>query len=87
MTLEISGGANGAKACALRFQKVLLNLPLAGPVDVAPLMPLLPIMPDTAWLVRSARGNLRVKPSLVDATTGVKNIRLGFELSVTPAAP
>jgi phosphoglycerate dehydrogenase-like enzyme len=43
-------------------------------------------MPDAAWVVNSARGKVRVKPSLVDAKTGTKNIRLGFELTIEPAA-
>jgi len=64
-----------------------LALPIAGNVDVAPLMPPLPVMPDSSWIVRSARGNVRVKPVLVDAKTGVKSIRFGFDLTVGPASP
>ena len=85
LTLEMTNAANGAKACVLRFQSVMLNLPLTGPVDVASLLPVLPVMPDSAWIVRSARGDVRVKPSLVDAKTGAKSIRLGFDLQVAPA--
>ena len=85
LTLEMSAGANGAKACFLRFQSVVLNLPLTGPVDVASLLPALPVMPDSAWVVHSARGDVRVKPTLVDAKTGAKSIRLGFDLRATPA--
>jgi hypothetical protein len=86
LTLEVTSGANGAKACVLRFQSVVLNLPLTGPVDVASLLPALPVMPDSAWIVRSARGDVRVKPRLVDAKTGAKSIRLGFDLQVGAAA-
>lgn len=85
LTLDMKTGANGKKTCALRFDKVVLNLPLSGPVDVASLLPVLPIMPETAWTVDSARGKVRVKPDLVDAKTGAKNIRLAFDLAVTPA--
>jgi hypothetical protein len=85
LTLEMTGGANGAKSCVLRFQSVVLNLPLTGSVDVASLLPALPVMPDSAWIVHSARGDVRVKPTLVDAKTGAKSIRLGFELQVGAA--
>lgn len=85
LTLDMKTGANGQKACFLRFDEVLLELPLTGAVDIAALLPPLPVMPDTAWTVNSARGRVRVKPQLIDAKTGAKNIRLGFELAVAPA--
>ncbi|HUC44679.1 MAG TPA: hypothetical protein VMR65_11600 [Candidatus Sulfotelmatobacter sp.] len=85
--LEMGQAPDGTKACNLKFQKVVLALPIAGNVDVAPLMPPLPVMPDSSWIVRSARGNVRVKPVLVDAKTGVKSIRFGFDLTVGPASP
>jgi hypothetical protein len=85
LTLDVKDGGNGKKTCFLRFDKVVLNLPLSGPIDVAALLPPLPVMPDTAWTVNSARGKVRVAPSLVDARTGTKNIRLGFDLAVAPA--
>jgi len=86
LTLEIADAASGRKASFLRFDKVMLNLPLTGAVDVAALLPPLALMPDAAWIVNSARGKVRVKPNLVDAKTGTKNIRLGFALEVEPAA-
>jgi hypothetical protein len=86
LTLEMTDGAGGKKACVLRFDKVVLDLPLTGSIDVAALLPTLPVMPETAWNVNSARGKVRVTPSLIDAKTGAKNIRLGFDLAVTPAA-
>jgi hypothetical protein len=63
----------------------VLNLPVAGAVDVAALLPPLALVPESGWVVASARGDVRVRPKLVDAKTGTKNIRLGFELEVTPA--
>jgi len=86
LTLEITEAADGRKASFLRFDKVLLNLPLTGAVDVAALLPPVALMPDTGWVVNSARGKVRVKPNLVDAKTGTKNIRLGFTLDIEPAA-
>jgi hypothetical protein len=85
LTLDLRDGAGGRKSCFLRFDKVVLNLPLSGPIDVAALLPALPVMPETAWTVNSARGKVRVKPALVDAKTGTKNIRLGFDLTVEQA--
>jgi hypothetical protein len=87
LTLDLTSGAGGRKTCVLRFDKVVLDLPLTGPVDVAALLPPLPVMPETAWTVNSARGRVRVTPSLVDAKAGTKNIRLGFDLAVAPATP
>ena len=84
LTLEIGDAASGRKASYLRFDKVMLNLPLTGAIDVAGLLPPLALMPDTSWVVNAARGKVRVKPNLVDAKTGTKNIRLGFELAVEP---
>jgi hypothetical protein len=85
LTLQIGDAASGRKASFLRFDKVMLNLPLTGPIDVAGLLPPLALMPDTSWVVNAARGRVRVKPNLVDAKTGTKNIRLGFELEIEPA--
>ncbi len=86
LTLEIADAASGRKASFLRFDKVMLNLPLTGAIDVAALLPPLALMPDTGWVVNAARGKVRVKPNLVDAKTGTKNIRLGFELTIEPLA-
>jgi hypothetical protein len=84
LTLEIADAASGRKASFLRFDKVMLNLPLTGAIDVAALLPPLALLPDTAWIVDAARGKVRVKPNLVDAKTGTKNIRLSFELQIEP---
>lgn len=87
LTLDVAAGPNGQKACFLRFDKVVVNLPLTGPVDVAALLPTLPVMPETAWSVNSARGKVRVKPRLLDARTRTNGITLGFDLEVAPMAP
>jgi hypothetical protein len=85
LTLEIIEAPGGLKSSFLRFDKVVLNLPLTGAVDVAALLPPVALLPDAGWVVNSARGRVRVKPSLVDAKTGTKNIRLGFTLEVSPS--
>jgi hypothetical protein len=85
LTLEVKD-AGGRKACFLRFDKVNLNLPIMGTIDVGSLLPPLPILPDRGWTVDSARGPVQVTPQLLDAKTGAKSIRVGFDLAITPAA-
>jgi hypothetical protein len=85
LSLDLQDAGGGRKTPYLRFDKVVLNLPVAGAVDVAALLPPLALVPESGWVVASARGDVRVRPKLVDAKTGTKNIRLGFELEVTPA--
>lgn len=84
LSVQMKEGAGGARSCFLKFEQVVLALPLTGSVDVAALLPTLPVMPETAWMVNSARGKVRVQPSLLDAKTGAKNLKLGFDLNVTP---
>jgi hypothetical protein len=77
---------DGKRVCYLKFEKVEIALPVTGAINVAPLLPLLPIHSDrTAWDVTGSRGNVRVQPRLIDAKLGVKNLRLTFDLDVTPA--
>jgi hypothetical protein len=85
LTLDVTDTGGGRKTSFLRFDKVMLDLPLTGAVDVAALLPPLALIPESGWVVGSARGNVRVTPRLVDAKTGAKNVRLGFELDVAPA--
>jgi hypothetical protein len=75
--------ANGKKVAYLRFEEVKVPLPLTGPIDVAPLLPPLPITTDTSWKVTAQRGPVRIEPRLVDAAMGQKNLKLGFDLTVT----
>lgn len=86
LALEITQTAGGRRASFLRFDKVMLNLPLTGEVDVAALLPPLALMPSAGWVVDSARGSVRVTPRLVDARAGARTIRLGFDLDIEPAA-
>lgn len=88
LRLEINEGAAGKpRSSYLRFDKVVLNLPLTGSIDVASLLPPLSLLPDAAWVVNSAKGKVRVKPRLIDAKTGAKNIRMSYELDLEAATP
>ena len=84
LTLDVKDVA-GKKACFLRFDKVQLSLPIMGAIDIGSLLPPLPILPDQGWSVDSPRGPVQVKPSILDAKTGAKSIRIGFDLTVAPA--
>jgi hypothetical protein len=78
--------AEGKRVCYLRFEKVEIPMPLTGTVNVAALLPLLPIHSDkTSWSVAGGRGNVRVQPRLLDAKLGAKSLRLTFDLDVAPA--
>lgn len=75
----------GRKLCALVFEDFTVRLPVTGSIDLSPLLPTMDILPDSAWLVPTARGKVRVKPTLVDTKMGMKNLRLGFDLDIGPA--
>ena len=85
LTLDVRDTGDGRKTCLLRFDKVVLSLPLTGSVDIASLLPPLTLVPEAGWIVNSAKGRVRVKPNLVDAKTGAKNIRLAYDLEISPA--
>lgn len=86
LSLQFREG-EGRKVAYLKFEEVNIPLAATGNLNVAPLLPVLPLVADTAWNVDSARGPVRVEPRLVDAVVGTKNLRLGFELEVTKAKP
>lgn len=77
--------ADGRKVAYLKFEQVDVPLAATGNLNVAPLLPVLPLVADTTWKIDSARGPVRVQPNLVDAVVGTKNLRLGFDLDVGPA--
>jgi hypothetical protein len=85
LSVQMRQGEGSMRSCYLKFEKVPLQLPLTGAVDVAPLLPTLPVMTEAAWLIDAARGKVRVKPALIDARTAAKHLRLGFDLKVTAA--
>lgn len=71
---------NGKKDCFLRFEKVPIRLAIGGVIDVAPLLPIMPLPTDTAWIVSTTGGDVRVRSQLGEAKMGAKNIRLSFDL-------
>jgi len=85
LSVQMRQDEGATRSCYLRFEKVMLALPITGTVDVAPLLPTLPLMSETAWMINAAKGKVRVKPSLIEARTGAKFLKLGFEVAVAPA--
>jgi hypothetical protein len=75
---------DGDKVAYFRFEKVPITLPLTGTLDIAPLLPLLPLPTDTSWTVNAQRGPVQVRTRLVEAQMGARNLRLTFELEVRP---
>jgi len=84
LSLQV-GDKNGKKFAYLRFEKVAVPLPITGTVDVAALMPVLPLPTDTSWTVATEAGNVRVRTVLTEARMGAKNLRLGFDLEASKA--
>jgi hypothetical protein len=75
-----------SKTCYLRFEKVMVTLPVTGALDIAPLLPLLPLPSDTSWTVAASSGDVRVRTRLVEARMGAKMLRLGFDLDAEPVS-
>src|SRR5262245_24950429 len=85
LSVQMRQGDGATRSCYLKFEKVPIQMPLTGAVDVAPLLPTLPVMTEAAWMIDAAKGKVRVKPSLIDARTAAKHLRIGFDLDVTAA--
>jgi hypothetical protein len=75
----------GVKHAYLRFERVPLQLPL-GTIDVAALLPRLPLLADTAWNLASSGGNVRVRTILKEARMGAKFLRLTFDVDAKPTS-
>jgi hypothetical protein len=78
-----TGEKNGKRIAYLKFERVSVPLPITGAVDVAPLLPVLPLPTDTSWTVAADSGNVRVRTILTEARMGAKNLRLSFDLEAT----
>ena len=71
---------NGKRIAFLKFERVSVPLPITGTVDVAPLLPVLPLPTDTSWTVAAEAGNVKVRTLLTEARMGAKNLRLTYIL-------
>ena len=68
----------------LRFEEVRLALPLAGSIDIAPLMPPLRFPAENVFVVAGAVGDVEVRSRLRDIKMGQRVVRLEFELETLP---
>jgi hypothetical protein len=66
----------------MRFEKVTLDLPLAGSVNVAPLLPPLRYPTDNVWILAGTRGDVPVTSRLDRVVMGRNAIRFVFEVEV-----
>jgi len=70
----------------MRFEEVALQIPLAGAVNVAPLLPPLRYPTDNVWLLTGTRGDVPVSSKLKNVVMGRSAIRLVFDVQVLPPA-
>jgi hypothetical protein len=68
----------------LRFEKVELDLPLAGSINVARLLPPLRYPTDNVWLLAGTRGDVPVSSRLEKVVMGRNAIRFVFGIEVVP---
>jgi len=72
----------GSKQCALKFERAAVELERLGHLDLASLLPRIVLTPDVAWTMETGDGEKEVRPRLVEARVGAKNIRLSFDLDI-----
>ena len=75
---------DGRSICNLRFEKVVLPIPLSGPIDVAGLLPAIPVPADEINTVETARGFFHVRTRLVETRVGASALHFGFDIEVSP---
>jgi len=68
----------------LRFEEVRVALPLAGAIDVAPLMPPLRFPAENIFVVTGATGDVEVRSRLRGVRVGQRTVRLEFDLETLP---
>jgi hypothetical protein len=76
--------SEGEKLCVLRFEKLPIPLPMTGSIDLSPLLPVIRVPAESAFLVPLKQGDVHVKSRLVDTRMGAEAVRLGFDLEIAP---
>jgi len=66
----------------LRFEEVKFSIPLAGTVNVAPLLPPLRYPTDSVWLLTGTRGDVPITSKLQRVEMGTTAIRFVFDVKV-----
>ena len=75
---------DGRSICNLRFEKVVLPIPLSGPIDIAGLLPAIPVPADQINTVETTRGFFHVRIRLVETHVGSSALHFGFDVDVSP---
>lgn len=78
------GEENDKTVCYLVFEEARLPLPVSGPVDIAPLLPRIPIPADSIFPIEGQRGTFDVRMRLVEVVMGSRALRFDFDLAVSP---
>lgn len=81
LSLEVAD-RGGSKQCVLKFERAAVELQGIGRLDLAALLPQIQLTPGIAWAMETAAGTKEVRPRLVDARVGAKNLRLSFDLDI-----
>jgi hypothetical protein len=86
--LSIRTGEKDGRAIAyLQFESVTLAIPFSGPLDVASLLPRIPVPADQTNTIQTARGLFNVRTRLADTEIGSAAVRFVFDVEVSPVAP
>ena len=78
--------SDGEKVCVLRFEKLPIPLPLTGSIDLSPLLQVIRVPAESAFILATKQGDVRVKSRLVDTKMGAEVLRLGFNVEIAPDA-
>ena len=75
---------DGDTLLELRFEELPLNVPFAGAINLAPLIPPLRYPTDNVWLLAGARGDVPITSRLAKIQMGREALRFVFEVDVQP---
>jgi hypothetical protein len=71
-----------ASLLELRFERLILPLPLTGSINIAALVPPIRYNTDNIWLLAGARGDVPVDSSLEEVVLGRDAIRFMFDVKI-----
>jgi len=74
--------AEGPGMLRLRFEAVPVRLPLAGTIDIAPLLPPLRYPADSVWSIEGSRGDVPIVARLDAIRMGRSVVRFEFDIDV-----
>jgi hypothetical protein len=77
----------GASMLELRFERLVLPMPLAGSIDIAALVPPIRYDADNVWLLAGARGNVPIDSRLKKIDLGRDAIRFMFAVEIREVGP